>query len=247
MVNAQGTGEASRIDIPPAPQNHILDDAELFREDPGKLTELEESLRRMEKRHGYPVYLSIYYSVYDGNLQKRADSLYKSWIGDSARGMVIVYQLDPVVSGNNPAIAYYRGSDLDPDLSKENEPRLISGQEVDAMLIRVFGSVEPKGNDHIAFVSNLIKGIEGEINHYHEVQPASWSDKDNLRLMTIFLSIIVALTLMGMLLWKLFSRADAKSNKTHYFPEVRVGRRLDAPFGGGWVSEKTFVPASSRR
>ncbi|MEJ6572121.1 MAG: hypothetical protein QNL01_00970 [Akkermansiaceae bacterium] len=161
--------------------------------------------------------------------------------------MVIVYQLDPVVSGNNPAVAFYKGSNLDSDLTSEAKTRLISGSEVEAMLKRVFGNVKETKEDHIPFISSLVYGIESEISNYHEVHPASWSDKDNLKLMAVFLGVITGLALLGILLWKLFSRADAKSSKVHYFPDVRFGRRLEAPFGGGWVSEKTFVPASSRR
>lgn len=161
--------------------------------------------------------------------------------------MVIVYQLDPVVSGNNPAVAFYKGSNLDSDLTSEAKTRLISSSEVEAMLKRVFGNVKETKEDHIPFISSLVYGIESEISNYHEVHPASWSDKDNLKLMAVFLGVITGLALLGILLWKLFSRADAKSSKVHYFPDVRFGRRREAPFGGGWVSEKTFVPASSRR
>jgi len=248
-IDAQSTpteiGDSSLV--PPAPQNHVLDGAVLFREQPETLVEVQESLRRMEKDYGYPVYLSIYYNVYDGNLQARADSLHKAWIGESSRGMVIVYQLDPVVSGNNPTIAFYKGSDLDSDLTSESKTRLISGPEVEAMLARVFANQKETKENQIPFITSLVYGIESEIVNYHKVQPASWSDEDNLKLMAVFLGVITGLALLGMLLWKLFSHADAKSSKTHYFPEVRVGRRLEAPFGGGWVSEKTFVPASSRR
>ncbi len=57
-----------RNSVPSAPQSHVLDEAVLFRESPESLVEIEGSLRRMRDDYGYPVYLAIYYSVYDGTL-----------------------------------------------------------------------------------------------------------------------------------------------------------------------------------
>lgn len=240
-------GSSDKSNLPPAPQNYILDDAELFRENQAALSELQKSLSKMQNDYGYPVYLAIYYNVYDGNLQARADALLKNWTDESNHGMVIVYQLDPVISGNNPAIAFNQGSTLDDDLSKATPTNVISGRDVEAMLTRIFRNVEADRDDHTKLISSLIYGLEGEISKYYEAKPASWSDKDNLNLMAVFLGVILVLGILGVLFWRLFARADAKSNQTRYFPEVRVGRRLEAPFGGGWISEKTFVPASSRR
>ncbi|MBT8044994.1 MAG: hypothetical protein KJO79_08585 [Verrucomicrobiae bacterium] len=246
---AQGTGVGTGSDslLPPAPQGNVLDEADLFREAPEKLATIQASLAEMEKKHAYPVYLAIYYSVYDGNLQARAEALRKAWIGEMSRGMVIVYQLDPVVSGNNPAIAYYKGSELHSDLSAGPMQQLISGQEVESMLTRVFAGIKAKKGAHVPFISEVVLGVEKEINRYHEVKPTSWSDEDNLKLMFVFLGIIAVLALLGVFLWKLIVRADAKSSMVHYFPTVKISRRLEAPYGGGWTSEKTFVPASSRR
>ncbi len=173
-------GQGARMagdDLPPAPQSHVLDDAELFREQPEKLATIKAKLAAMEGKYAYPVYLAVYYSVYDGDLQGRAEALRKAWIGEKARGMVIVYQLDPVVSGDNPSIAYYHGSELQSDLSGSEKLQLISGNEVDAMLARVLAEVKADDSEDIAFLDGLVAGLEGEIDRYHEVKPTRWTDR----------------------------------------------------------------------
>lgn len=54
-IDAQSTptdGDSSLV--PPAPQNHVLDVADQFREQPETLVEVQESLRKMEKRLWIP-------------------------------------------------------------------------------------------------------------------------------------------------------------------------------------------------
>lgn len=249
---AQGVNRTGDDMLPPAPQGHVLDEADLFREYPERLAEVRKSLLNLEDVHGYPVYLAIYYNVYDGNLKKRAETLHQAWIGDEKRGMVLVYQLDPVVGEvdpvlgvNNPVASYFRGSHLDVDA--KTRMGVIPGQDVAAMLARVFIEAQKKGSDSEAYVGAIAFGLEREMNSYFEVEPVKWSDRGNLKLMGVFLGTIAVLTLLGALVWRSFARADARSSKIYCFPDVRVGRRLGAPYGGGWVSEKTFVPASSRR
>ena len=62
---------------------------------------------------------------------------FRSAIQRRRRGMVIVYQLDPVISGSNPATAYYLGSGLDPALSDRSMPGPIPSQDVATMLKKV--------------------------------------------------------------------------------------------------------------
>lgn len=253
-IYAQGVLDGSKV-APGAPQSHVLDEAGLFREQPAQLAEIQNRLCALESDHGYPVYLTICYNVFDGDLQSRADRLHEAWIGEAGHGMVIVYQLDPVISGSNPAVSYYKGSELDANTDGGADrytlagarPDAMPGQDVEALLARVLKFAENKKDDPRAFLETVTLALDREVRQYLAIEPPKWSDANNLKLMAIFLSVIGGLVLAGFLLWKLMSRADARSGKTHYFPEVRVGRRLGAPFGGGWISEKTFVPASSRK
>lgn len=227
-----------------APEAQVLDKANMFREDRKILAGIEASLSRMREKHDYPVYLAIYYSVFDQSLQELADELYNAWVGESSYGMVIVYQLDPVVSGGNPAIAYHKDAGIEMDSSSGPGPRPMPGWEMGVLLKKVFTAVNEKPNEPIEFISSLIYGIEAEMDRYHELEPMSWNDPENLKLMAIFFGVIAAFTLMGMIAWKLLYPVNARSRRVYYFPEVKVERRLGAPYGGGLVREKTFDPAS---
>lgn len=232
--------------IPVAPQNHVLDEANMFPRHPEILEEMQASLSRMEQKHDFPVYLATYYNAYDMTLQELADKLYAAWVGESGQGMVIVYQLDPVISGYNPAIAYNKGIGFNPDFPSASESIVMPGRDVDALLKKVFVSINGRSGGHIALISSLIHGIEREIDHYHKLEPTSWNDTENLKLMAVFLGVVVSLGLMGVFAWKLLYPANARSRRVYYFPEVTVEPRLGAPYGGSQVSEKSFDPSSFR-
>ena len=231
--------------VPEAPRSHVLDEANLFHEHGEILKEVQNSLHTIKGKYGYSVYLAIYYNVYDLSLQDRADILYDAWVGETGNGMVVVYQIDPVVTGDNPAMAYTEGSALDPELS--DSPAFIPANNMDAMLSKVLASIEDKSQKHIPLITTLVYGLEHEIERYHQVKPVQWHDAENLSFMGFFLGLIVACVIAAVVFWKVQRPVDAKSRRVYYFPEVKVGRRLGAPYGGGWVSQRTFVPASSRR
>lgn len=235
-------------DIPASPQNHILDETGFFRDHPEQLDEVSQSLERMQSKYGYPVYLVIYYSVFEGNLQRKAEELHRAWLGDKGQGMVLVYQRDPVAEGNNPAIAYYKGSELDSGQTETMQPKnLIPRRDTEMMLANVFRKMKSSSEDGRDYVAEIIHGIEHELDAYFKVEPVKWNDSSNLRLMSLFAGAVVALGLLGMIFWRVFARADSRSGREYYFPDIKTGRRLGAPFGGGWTSSKTFVPASSRK
>ena len=235
-------------DLPAAPQGYILDDTGFFRDHPEKLAEVRKSLKEIEATHGYPVYLAIYYSVFEGNLQSKADELYKAWLGEKGHGMVIVYQRDPVTDGSNPVMSYYLGSELDPKSQETLEDqKMIPRRDTEIMLGNVFRGLKSSPEDQVDYVSEIIFGIERELTNYFKFEPPKWNDSSNLQLMTIFVGAVAAIALLGFVVWRLFVRADAQSGREYYFPEIRMGRRLGAPFGGGWTSEQTFVPSSSQK
>ncbi len=238
-------GGVKESELPPAPQGYVLDDAGLFRERPEMLAEVQKSLMKLEQDTGYPVYLAIYYNVYEDGLQNRAEALRTAWMGEKAGGMVLVYQLDPVV-GENPVSAYFKGSVLDRAENGEEVSGIISGQMLKAMLTKVKKEAKDKKENQAEYISAIIFGIEREIIDYNKETPASWMDSDNLKLMATFVGAIVGLALLGLLAWKLFSKSVARASKARHFPEIHVSQRLGAPYGGGWLSETRFVPSSSR-
>lgn len=244
----QDAGSASATEgAPPPPESHILDDTGFFRDHPTELATLSDSLKRIQAKHGYPVYLVIYYSVIEENLQAKADELHRAWFGEQGNGMVLVYQRDPVAEGDNPAIAFYQGSDLEEKTDASRLPdNLVPRRDMEALLANVFRDLKPSPEEPMSYVTGIVSGIERELDAYFKVEPPKWNDTPNLRLMAVFAGAVAGLGLLGMLFWRVLSRAETKSALVYYFPDVKTGRRLGAPYGGGWASERTFAASSSR-
>ncbi|MFK7910007.1 MAG: hypothetical protein AB8F34_05325 [Akkermansiaceae bacterium] len=233
--------------IPQIPENYILDDTGFFRDHPEKLAEIRAVLQSTYQKHKYPVYVVICYSVFEGDLQNKANELHRAWIGEQANGMVLVYQRDPVADGSNPAIAFYQGSEIEgQSLVSELPDNLIPKRDTEVLLANVFRDLKAPPEQAMDYVMGIVSGIERELDTYFKVEPPKWNDSSNLRMMAIFAGTVAGLALLGMLFWKIFARADTRSSQSYYFPDVKTGRRLGAPYGGGWVSERKFQSSSSQ-
>ncbi len=224
------------------PENHILDEAEVFAKSPRILSEIVTSLSAMKQDHNYPVYLVIYHHVLDSSLRERADQLYESWIGDSERGMVIVYQLDPVAYGDNPALAYHKGDGLEFGIDDQSHP--IPERDIATMLAKVMPQQRRAFESHPIMLKSLVLGLESEIADYHDIPPASWANAEGLTMIAVFSGFIIVIALIGMLVRQLLIASSHQSDRKYYFPEVQVSERLGAPYGGGWISEKSFDQVS---
>ena len=233
--------EANREGVPP--QNHVLDHAKVFGKHPASLAKVVDSLTRMSAEFGYPVYLVLYKNIPDASLRERADELYEKWIGQSGRGMVVVHQLDPVVYGDNPSMAFHKGDGL--DLPSESASAPIAERDILAILSRIKPRHEDEARMHDALAMWAL-ALEREMGLYFDVKPQGWKDAENLMLIAVFTGFVITIPLMGMLIQRLFLASSNEARKTYYFPEVHIARRLGAPYGGGWTSERSFGSAPSQ-
>lgn len=225
------------------PQNHVVDHARVFDKHPASLAKVVDSLTRMSADFGYPVYLVLYKNVPDASLRERADELYEKWIGQSGRGMVVVHQLDPVVYGDNPAMAFHKGDGL--DLPAEGASAPIPERDILAILSRI----NPRYGDKARLHDDLgiwALALEREMGLYLDVKPQGWKDAENLMLIAVFAGFVITIPLVGMLIHRLFLASSNEAGKTYYFPEVHIARRLGAPYGGGWTSERSFGSSPSQ-
>jgi len=126
-----------------APENRVLDKANIFHENPEKLKEVTEALEKIHDKHGYSAYLAIYYNILQGSVQSRADELYETWLGDDKRGLVIVAQLDPSVDGKTVAVSYYRATAMDPDA----ESSLILDRDMHQIMQKTVSATKEGGQD----------------------------------------------------------------------------------------------------
>ncbi|MDG1357233.1 MAG: TPM domain-containing protein [Akkermansiaceae bacterium] len=241
-AQSQANGDSVAAKDIVKPDNQVLDVAKVFVDSPEILSEIVTSLSAIEQNHSYPVYLVIYHHVLDSSLRERADQLYESWIGDLGRGMVIVYQLDPVAYGDNPAMAYHKGDGLDLGIRGQFNP--IPERDIAAMLAEIMPQLERKVEAHPLKLRSLVQGLEREMTRYHDIPAASWADSESLTMIAVFSAFVIVIALIGLLIRQLLLASSNRSNKKYYFPAVQVAHRLGAPYGGGWVSEKSFDQVS---
>lgn len=226
------------------PSNQILDRAQFFSQHPKILSDIANSLSAMRQNHNYSVYLVVCHNVLSSSLRERADQLYESWVGDSGRGMVIVYQLDPVAYGNNPSIVYHKGDGL--DLKGNDQANPIPERDVALMLNDVIHELRERNDPKAVMLKSLVLNIENKITRYHDIPEASWTDSESVTMIAIFSGFVIVIPLIGLLIRQLLMTSSNRANQRYYFPEVKVGYRLGAPYGGGWVSQQSFSQASQQ-
>jgi hypothetical protein len=61
-----------------------------------------------------------------------------------------------------------------------------------------------------------------------------------LRFALVLVGLIAGLGLVALLAVRWFAAAGRRAGRSHRFPEVEVGRRLGAPYGGGRVIAGSF-------
>ena len=65
-------------------------------------------------------------------------------------------------------------------------------------------------------------------------------------MIAVFSGFVIVIAIIGMLIRQLLLSSSKRSSQRYYFPDVQVAQRLGAPYGGGWVSEKSFAQVSSQ-
>lgn len=227
------------------PSNQVLDRAEIFAEYPDMLSEVVDSLSRMKQDYNYSVYLVVCHNVLNTSLRERADNLYESWVGESGRGMVIVYQLDPVAYGDNPAIVYHKGDGGDGlDFGANAPTNPIPERDVASMLGEIIHEMGERNDPDVVMLKSLVLNLENKIIHYHDIPESSWADSESVMMIAIFSGFVIVIPLIGLLIRQSLVKSSDRANQRYYFPDVQVGIRLGAPYGGGWVSEKSFSQSS---
>lgn len=241
-VQSQAAADTTAAAGMSIPEDQVLDVAGVFAEHPEIFSEVVQGLSAMKRDHNYPVYLVIYHHVLDSSLRERADELYESWLGELGRGMVIVYQLDPVAYGDNPALAYNKGDGFDFDVGDQSNP--IPERDIAAMLSKIMPQLNGKGESQAIRLKSFVMSFGEEITRYHDIPVATWLDSENLTMIVVFSGFVILIPLIGILVRQLLLASSIRSNEKYYFPDVQVGLRLGAPYGGGWVSEKSFSQVS---
>lgn len=188
-------------------------------------------LKKLEAEHDLPIYLVIRSSLVTGDVAERARELYDAWIGARYEGVVLVCEID----SRQLEIAFplERDSSFSPDeavMTRFPDHRLVP-------LIRAV-NVETRGvMDKMEFLDRLTATLVRELDILLFVEEER-SDTGRFIGVTLVLGTLIGL--LGYLGHRFVSRAEIRSHEQFYFPEVEVGARLGAPYGGARVNTLSF-------
>lgn len=239
-------------EVPAAPESHILDVDRVFLGKDDLLGELSENLLELKRKHNIDLYVVVYKGLIGTNATDQAAIFHKYWLGSKNEGLVAVFDMqnshwlawgmsqalytgayDDL--GYRPRLAYFKVSEMLSELDREARQK-----------------VEQNKNGTLKFadlsaelVNEVMLNMSGKIDEALDSQiAASQSSRKNIRFMAWLATALSMLGLLMLLLIKFFAKVEIRAKKTYEFPDVLVGERLGAVYGGGKSSSVNFDPSS---
>ncbi|WP_353566921.1 hypothetical protein [Haloferula sargassicola] len=236
-VMAQGP---AALPVPPRPPGGILDDARLFSTEPSRLEALEQRVGKVSAESGLPIYVVFYGSLIGRTMGEEVVRLQEAWLG-SQPGVLLVVETgngqfwlnwaegDSIESDGQHPIPVLRGGMVPP------QDQLMIDQQIQDL-----GRMPTGSMDHAEkMIGVLLDGIEGSVLHDAEGPTGRW------KVVVLGLAIAGLALGGGLLLLRWMKGADARAAERFVFPELRIEKRLGAPFCGGRIREKSFRSSAS--
>lgn len=222
----------------PKPKRHIVDDGRLFFTEPGRLAAMEARLVALEEKHQFPVYVCIYSALIGSTVPERVQALQDQWVGNDSPGWVAVLETDNrvVALGIHPVkeVTFDGGSAL-----PTPGPLDLTGFEQNSLRAQIVqatqGVDDPTRQAEITV--NLLAGGIDKILNARAAPPAR---NTRMRIAAVTVGLVAATALVGLLAVAWLRRSDARERQRFVFPEITVGTRLGAPYGGGKISSRGF-------
>jgi hypothetical protein len=215
--------------LPAAPGGMVLDEAGLFDRDPEGLAKISSRLLELRDEHDLDVYLVVYGGLLDTTLEKRTQQLYDLWIGRENDGLVVVWDSDTgLLDFGIPTAGYY-------DIDGEGGPvTRLPDHRLRPVLNEVMASVEGI-EDKPAYVDRLSVVLVTRLGWMlRKDQPQGGVSAGSVAIATVLVG--GALGMLGLWAGKLLRNSEVEAARECYFPDVLVGARLGAAFGGGRIA-----------
>ena len=232
--------EALQLEIPAAPERGILDDARVFDNAPASRVELENRIETAAELSGFQVFVAIYDTLIGRSLPEELARLQDAWLADEV-GVLLVIESDSgrwllawsdgglVSSGDLPAVPVVRRGAVPTPERLRIESAL-----------RDLGVPRQRSIEDISrIVHTLIDRLETAVAE--EARPGGWTKE----VVVMAVGLLAAIFLSAMLGWAWVKRNASRAREKLIFPEVSVGRRLGAPYGGGRITTRRFRVSSS--
>jgi hypothetical protein len=229
----QGLAESGSL--PQRPANGVLDEAGMFERDPQRLQAISERLQEFERVYGFRICFAVYNVLLHDNPTERAGALQRSWLGNSD-GLVIVYEAD------SKRLGY--GRDMESANTRADTGESATSAIPLYILTPLLGRVHEKlagcPEQGPAFVERLTNELTAELEAYFQRGQIEQPKGRVFRLVLLLVGAACVAALLGFLVSRLMDRAGAKRKMVFRFPDVAVGMRLGAPYGGGKISSQSF-------
>ncbi len=210
-------------DFSSAPPDSILDDARIF-DDAGR-ADMVSVLRAAKKEHGYEFYIAAFTYVAGETVEERAVRLRDAWVR-TPRGIVIVYERGSQKMTMCSHEAYYDFL-AKPELAEVFEAAYTAAAIYEDPAKRLYHAT-----DALVFhLAETLRPLEQDRQLFNEGM---------LKLLGAFFITIALLGLIGFGMFRLQRWSDRRRSIQFRFPEVVVGKRLGAAFGGGVMAEMSF-------
>jgi hypothetical protein len=228
-----------------APQAHILDDARIFSSEPARLAALEARLRQIEEKDHFPIYVAIYDTLIGTDVKERSQELQSRWVGSDAPGMVAVVETDSgnVSLGVHPVKHFELQSGAELPNIGPLDFTLLEQDSILRLVQERAGVIE----DSRTKIEAVVNGLADEVGKNLAARQAPASHTAQIRTIVFTAGLMVAGILIGLLTLAWLRRSDNRARQRFIFPDVNVGIRLGAPYGGGKISSRSFSePPDSR-
>lgn len=233
LLSGQGTvGSVKEVsELPPAPPTLLHDGAGLFDRHPERLRTITTRLQEFHLEHDLPLYIAVYAGIFDSYLLRRGRLLHDKWVGPGRDGVVLIYDIDT----NAYEVVLPSSGQADPASEDGFLSRL-----VDYKMIPILADLKVALAGLEDRVEVLDRGSLLLTEQVDDLLSESIEEKESDRSATILLVAMLTVALVGgavvFLVYHRFRGVEKKAREQFYFPDIRVGTRLGAPFGGGRAS-----------
>lgn len=237
-LSAAGSGAEA---VPPPPASHVLDAGGVFRRSPEEEQRISQRLRELERNQGVRIYVVAYAGLLGATVQEQAIRFQEAWLPDGD-GFVIVCDTDSrqleigyPATVNVPAPGQPGNSSASPGIQRYQI----------ALALENLGDGLNMESDPAIY----LEGLADRIAAHFEATAAAPEDPAQktaeTRFVLFVVAAVIAAALAGLLISRLTKRSDASSARRHYLPDVMVGMRLGAPYGGGLTSSRNYATPRS--
>lgn len=223
-------------EMPPAPSDGILDNAEIF--NPEQRKQLAAKIGKFLKAEDFNVYVATYTFVYGEEARQRAWRLGRKWL-EGKQGAVVVF--DKGGGGTSPAI----GLIWQQDDQRSLQNRTIQGILEAASAAANKGTAEKPTVQVNAAVDEIIAGF-ARVRPILEAGHRLARNRQYMILGGVLGAMFLSLGVL-MLMRRVQTRSARRNSESYLFPHVEIAPRYDAPFGGGVVVQMHYGnPAQPR-